>query len=447
MEDESRILKRKRHHHTFSEEKESVVESKSNIVPKHSDHKPKKGNKSKLSEFQRISSNFKELSLRLNSYSKHSMSVKEVSKLRNEIKYILKAEFSYNLIDKSKIGKSLALFLKKSKHLKMTYGIKALISEAERAKNRVTIFIRNIFFDENHYYDSDISSYKSESPVHKSNRKRKSSHGFNMLLKASQKLDERANHKRIRHSNSFFQLQNRSIPLRKFSTTENVFIPQPKFLKDSPMMDTPQRIEPFDTHEQGSNLVNLQASGNDQSNPSLIDFLLQEQKKTRSNSSDLPNLNFTGNQNSIEPSSGLESLLTDYLLSMPSCLDEFYKVMGELFVNELLKQRNDLDNPFQLMKELLVGKLQRNEEYCNSNIISSMLAQAVADSKAENSVPQQIESDFLQNMLNGNLQQESAINSEGMDFGKPALTSIPIVNNISKEEESIQQDQKWSTKI
>ena len=233
--------------------------------------KGKKGLKAKLKEFQLISSNFKELSLRLDSTLKHSLSLKEVNKLRNQAKYIQNVDLSYNIIDKSKIGKSLALFLEKSKYLKLTYNSKALISDVEDAQERVTIFIRNFFFDENYYNDSDFSSYKSESPMRKMKPKRKSTNGLEMLLKASQKIDEGASSKNLRHSNSFLHNSNSFTPLRKFSLAEN-------------SSSLPANVQ----QEMGqSNLcrdVEMQGPNEDLNTSSIIDILLHEQRKTRSNS-------------------------------------------------------------------------------------------------------------------------------------------------------------------
>lgn len=42
-------------------------------------------------------------------------------------------------------------------------------------------------------------------------------------------------------------------------------------------------------------------------------------------------------QNNLS-SSLIENLLTDYLISLPSSLEEFYKIMGEIYVAEIMRQ-------------------------------------------------------------------------------------------------------------
>eukprot|EP00343_Euplotes_focardii_P012626 CAMPEP_0205833206 /NCGR_PEP_ID=MMETSP0206-20130828/49028_1 /ASSEMBLY_ACC=CAM_ASM_000279 /TAXON_ID=36767 /ORGANISM="Euplotes focardii, Strain TN1" /LENGTH=391 /DNA_ID=CAMNT_0053139395 /DNA_START=653 /DNA_END=1828 /DNA_ORIENTATION=- len=339
------------------------------------------------------------------------------------MKYILKVELTYNLVDKSKIGKSFSFFLRRSQYLKITYNIKALISEVERADERISEFVRDYFFDENYYDDSDISSYHSESPVRKIKPMKKSTHGLDMLLKASQKIGERANSRRVPHSSSFVHSPNSDAPLRKFSVTENTFLPQTHMPSERVQIETPPRQKTI-------------PSPGDMSNSLLFEHLLREQKKTRSYCIDLSSLPF--GQSLLEPSSGLENLLTEYLLNMPVFLDEFYKVIGELYVAELLKQRPEIGGPSQLMKELLLGHLPANHEYKNSSLISLMMALASRDRQAENQHPRQSDHDqaraLLQNHFTNNPsslpeRQEEAIRE---DQNMVDIAIIPAKEDVTK---------------
>lgn len=147
--------------------------------------------------------NFKELSLSLHTNFKQNLTLKQISQLKTDSKYLCSVELTYNLIEKSKIGKSLNLFLEKANFLKNTNLIRGLITEVRTVQRRVTKFINNFFFDENHLADSDISSYHSKSPVRRSNFQKKSENGLEMLMKASQKIDQNVHSKRVRTSSSF----------------------------------------------------------------------------------------------------------------------------------------------------------------------------------------------------------------------------------------------------
>ena len=75
--------------------------------------KTKRISKVKMAEVLKISSRLREFSLRFTPYKKHNLSIKEVSKIKSDLKFLFSTELSYQLVEKSKIGKSLALFLQK----------------------------------------------------------------------------------------------------------------------------------------------------------------------------------------------------------------------------------------------------------------------------------------------------------------------------------------------
>jgi len=358
------------------EEKESVYESKTNSALKIEGSKwtvrSKRSYNAKIKDFIRISMNFKELSLSLHTNFKQNLTLKQISQLKTDSKYLCSVELTYNLIEKSKIGKSLNLFLEKANFLKNTNLIRGLITEVRTVQRRVTKFINNFFFDENHLADSDISSYHSKSPVRRSNFQKKSENGLEMLMKASQKIDQNVHSKRVRTSSSFLcQSSSYQMSWRKFSGSENAFLPPSHFQRESQLAESsPQRPPQLNRAEEVS--------------PILEEFLRSKRNKTRSNSNEISSINFSLIPSSLEPSKSLENLLAECLFNMPSCLDEFYKVMGELYVGEILKHRTDLENPNQLMKELLLGNNTVTSQQQNSNFISAMMAQAAQEGDPQN---------------------------------------------------------------
>lgn len=97
-----------------------------------------------------------------------------------------------------------------------------------------------------------------------------------------------------------------------------------------------------------------------------------------------PNFNPLFSHSSPDIFKSLETILLEYLLSLPTCLDEFYKVLGELYVAEILKYRPDIGSPVQLMKELLLGRLNTNHsETHGADIVSAMMEQAAKDASSQ----------------------------------------------------------------
>lgn len=90
---------------------------------------------------------------------------------------------------------------------------------------------------------------------------------------------------------------------------------------------------------------------------SLFDMLLQKNKNNSQIQNNVVNQpqNQNENREAIESSSLIENLLTEYLISLPSSLEEFYKVMGEIYVAEILKQCPHIGSPAELMKLTLLG--------------------------------------------------------------------------------------------
>ena len=74
-------------------------------------------------------------------------------------------------------------------------------------------------------------------------------------------------------------------------------------------------------------------------------------------------------------SSILENLITEYLINLPSSLDEFYKVMGEIYVSEILKIYPTFRSPVDLMRETLLGPNNSlNNAQNNAGILNALLS-------------------------------------------------------------------------
>jgi hypothetical protein len=143
-----------------------------------------------------------------------------------------------------------------------------MIKQAGWVKTRIENYVKNYFFDENNVSDSDISSHHSDLPDEATKFQRTSENKLDMLLKAKQKIDQRAQAESLNGSNSMINLTPNKPSMRKFSTSENTFLPTVTgaFHK----IETPMRL----TNNEGTEEIV----------PNFIDQLLRQKSKTRSNS-------------------------------------------------------------------------------------------------------------------------------------------------------------------
>lgn len=305
----------------------------------------------------------------------------------------------------------------------MNKNAKQMKKQAEWVQQKVRTYVRNYFFDENNPTDSDISSHHSDSEKSNSKHEKSSKSGLNMLMKATRKIDERAQARnKNRYYSTFQNTSNRPTLLRKFSATENSYLPHTGQGSAFQKIESPQKFPSLQINSEGSN-------------PSFIDLLLKQSLKTRSYSCDLPNINPAFVQNVIEPSSSIENMLTEYLISLPTCLEEFYKVMGELYVSEILKYRPDIDSPVQLMKELLLGRLNvTNGELRTNNIVAAMMEQAVRENETQHLEQNPIESELLNCLLEDRLRNN--ITSNLRLFGPPVYNEDQNMVDPQMETES-----------
>lgn len=81
-----------------------------------------------------------------------------------------------------------------------------MIKQAGWVKTRIENYVRNYFFDENNVSDSDISSHHSGLPDETTKLERTSENKIDMLFKAKQKIDQRAQAESFNGSNSIMNL-------------------------------------------------------------------------------------------------------------------------------------------------------------------------------------------------------------------------------------------------
>lgn len=382
----------------------------------------KKANKIKLREFTKISNRLKALAERLATSTKQMLSAKEINLIKSDMKVIYSSQLNYQLVEKSKVGKALNMFLKNSRFLKQSKTLKQMRVKVEMVKRKVSNFVKNYFFDENIPSDSEITSYHSEneSVKRKPTRQKqfnplvKADSGFNVLLKATQKIDELGISPHIAPVNPYlFNTPEREPSARKHSVNENSLfqqVPAPTPFKPSRTLLSPG-----------------QSSIGAGDGPSMLDQVLFNHQRQRSHSLDLPNLNQAVSEASIDASKTIEAFLVDYLLSLPANIAEFYKFMGELYVSQILTSREDISSPTELMKELLLGRRsEAGHELRGDTLITQMMSQASRDPELQNFRPE-----TFTHAPQGSFLPEEAIRSLGAGYH---------VGN-STLQESKQQDQ------
>lgn len=86
--------------------------------------------------------------------------------------------------------------------------------------------------------------------------------------------------------------------------------------------------------------------------------------------------------NTIE---GFENELIEYLMNLPSSIDEFYKIIGEHYVSEIMRSRPDIHSPTQLMKELITGRQTSfDNQYDINFLVRQMLEQVSFNQDLQN---------------------------------------------------------------
>lgn len=196
-------------------------------------------------------------------------------------------------------------------------------------------------------------------------------------------------------------------PVSKFPSTENAVLDSLVPQQQTTMAPSP----PI------SSIISDQLEG---INPSIMNIL---RSKTRSNSNDFHNSGLSFGSTGKDVSSTFENLLADYVFGLPASLDEFYKVMGELYVSEILKHRSDLQTPSELMKELLLGASQSNLDKIDTNVVKDLMKMATHESNLQDTLLSATETQLAENLLQLHLNRDFMVPSQ-------------------KSEESIEQSQK-----
>lgn len=177
----------------------------------------------------------------------------------------------------------------------------------KRGKIKVKSYILDHFFDGYLSSDSDITPYQSESENVDRKKTQTFNKGLNILMAANQNIDKCTQAKGLGTSFSNSKNSNfRSIPLRKFSVTENSFWPtQTQNIlnrENEPEVEASFMSPPKDSEE---------------NQLSFIDQLLRL-RASSTGSTEGASLQTAFVQQLMEPSRGIESLLTEYLISLPS---------------------------------------------------------------------------------------------------------------------------------
>lgn len=72
-------------------------------------------------------------------------------------------------------------------------------------------------------------------------------------------------------------------------------------------------------------------------------------------------------------------------MSLPSSIDEFYKIIGEHYVSEIMRSRPDIQSPTHLMKELITGRqATQSNNYDVNTLIQQMMEQVSSNQDTQN---------------------------------------------------------------
>ena len=92
---------------------------------------------------------------------------------------------------------------------------------------------------------------------------------------------------------------------------------------------------------------------------------------------------------------GFESELIDYLMSLPSSIDEFYKIIGEHYVSEIMRSTPEIQSPTQLMRELITGRKSSLSSQSDLNLlVYQMMGQWAHQQDPDSNETSKLESNF-----------------------------------------------------
>lgn len=134
----------------------------------------------------------------------------------------------------------------------------------------------------------------------------------------------------------------------------------------------------------------------------------------------------------------IENLLTEYLISLPSSLDEFYKIMGEIYVAEILRQCPGIKSPTELMKRTLLGNFNTAESNQNNkSIINSLIHHILQLNTRQNRGLNPLESDIMRRLLvdNNRSKPTAFTRTENLPEG-PIFQSLQVPRAYPSSEEN-----------
>lgn len=134
----------------------------------------------------------------------------------------------------------------------------------------------------------------------------------------------------------------------------------------------------------------------------------------------------------------IENLLTEYLISLPSSLEEFYKIMGEIYVAEILRQCPSIKSPTELMKRTLLGNFNSAESNQNNkSIINSLIHHILQLNTRQNRGLNPLESDIMRRLLvdNNRSKPTAFARTEAVPEG-PIFQSLQVPRNYPSSEEN-----------
>ena len=102
-------------------------------------------------------------------------------------------------------------------------------------------------------------------------------------------------------------------------------------------------------------------------------------------------------------SSLIENLLTDYLISLPSSLEEFHKIMGEIYVAEIMRQCPSISSPTELMKQTLLGNhVSQSNGMSTGNVMNTLVQHILQLNRRPDTGINTLESDIMRKLLSEN---------------------------------------------
>lgn len=139
---------------------------------------------------------------------------------------------------------------------------------------------------------------------------------------------------------------------------------------------------------------------------SLFDLLINNKRNNQNMQNNLGLGHFINDPNkdasdtSNLSSSLIENLLTDYLISLPSSLEEFYKIMGEIYVAEIMRQCPSISSPTELMKQTLLGNHSTHSNGLNTgNILNTLVHHILQLNRRPDTGVNTLESDIMRKLL------------------------------------------------